>query len=87
MPGNAVCFDQRDEVLRSETGEDGLGEVGVGGKKVFRGGVAISKVAAAPAGDEDLLAGTLGVFEDEDAAPSASCLDGAHEAGSAGTED
>ena len=87
VPGNAVRLNQREEVPRSEAGEGGLGKVRVGGEEVFRGGVAISEVAAAAAGDEDLLAGALGALEHEDAAPAAPCLDGAHEAGGAGAED
>ena len=85
--GDAVLFYQGDEVVRSETCERGFGEVGVGGEEVFRGGVEVGEVAAASAGDEDLLAGAVGVFEDQDAAAAASGFDGAHEAGSAGAED
>ena len=87
VPGDAVRFDHGEEVLRGEAGEGGLGKVRVGGEEVFRGGIAIREVAAAAAGDEDLLAGTLVRLEDEDAAPAASRLNGAHKAGGAGAED
>ena len=85
--GDAVLLDQGDEVVRGVAGEGGLGEVGVGGEEVFRRGMEVGEVAAAAAGDEDLLAGAVGVFEDEGAAAAAAGLDGAHEAGGAGAED
>ena len=85
--GDVVFFDQGEEVRRGEAGERGLGEVGVGGEEVFGAGVEVGEVAAAAAGDEDLLAGAVGVFEDEDAAAAAAGFDGAHEAGGAGAED
>ena len=83
VPGDAVLFDQREEVLRGEAGERGLGEMRVGGEEVFRRGVAVGEVAAAAAGDEDLLAGAVGVVEHEHAAAAAAGFDGAHEAGGA----
>ena len=54
---------------------------------MFGAGVDVGEVAAASAGDEDFLAGTVGMFEDEGAAAAASSLDGAHEASGAGAED
>ena len=76
--GDAVSLDEGDEVARGEAGERGLGEVGVGGEEVFRRGVEVGEVAAAPSGDEDLFAGTVGVVEDEGAAVAAPGLNGAH---------
>jgi hypothetical protein len=61
--------------------------VWVRGEKVFGAGVEVGEVAAASAGDEDLLAGLFGVVEEEDAAIAATGLDGAQETSSAGTED
>ena len=87
MVGDAVLFDERDEVLRGVAGEGGLGEVGVGGEEVFRAGVEVGEVAAASAGDEDLLAGAVGVVEEEDAAAAAAGFDGGHQAGGSGSED
>jgi hypothetical protein len=49
--------------------------------------VNIGEVAAASAGDEDLLAGLFGVVEEQDAASAAAGFDGAHEAGGARSED
>jgi hypothetical protein len=47
----------------------------------------VGEVAAAAAGDEDFLAGAVGVFEHECAAAAASGFDGAHQTGAAGSED
>jgi hypothetical protein len=85
--GDAVLLDQGEEVLRGVAGERGLGEVRVGGEEVFRRGVEVGEVAAASAGDEDFLAGTVGVVEDEGAAAAAAGFDGAHEACGSGSED
>ncbi len=87
VPGDAVLFDEGEEVLRGEAGERGLCEVKIGGEEVFRAGVEVGEVATASPGDEDLLAGTVGVLEDESAATAAAGLDGAHKARGAGTED
>ena len=83
---DAVFFDQSDEVLRRVACKRGLGEVGVGGEEVFSAGVQISEVTAATARDENLLAGTFRVFEDEGAATAAAGLNGAHQAGGASSE-
>jgi hypothetical protein len=85
--GDAVLLDQRDKVMRGEAGEGGPGEVGVGREEVLRRGVDVGEVAAAAAGDEDLFAGAVGVLQDEDAAATAACLDGAHEASGSGSQD
>src|ERR1039458_6630867 len=64
-----------------------LAKCGLAERKLSGAVLRLVKVAAAAAGDEDLLAGTLGALEDEDAAPAASRLDGTHEAGGTGAED
>ena len=87
VPGDAVFFDESDEVGGRVAGERGLGEVGIGGEEIFRAAVEVGEVAAASAGDEDFLAGTRGVFEDGDAAAAAAGFDGAHQAGGACSED
>ena len=87
VPGDVVGFNQGEEVLRGVAGERGAGEVGVGGEEVFRAGVEVGEVAAASAGDEDLLAGLVGVVEDEGAASAVGGVHGAEEAGGSGAED
>ncbi len=64
---DAVLLDQGDDVGGREAGEGGFGEVRVRGEEVFGAGVDVGEVAAAAAGDEDLLADAVGVIEDEDA--------------------
>jgi hypothetical protein len=49
--------------------------------------VQVGEVAAASAGDEDLLARPLGALEDRDTASAAAGFDGGHEARSATAED
>ena len=85
--GDAVLFDERDEVGGGVAGEGGLGEVRVGGEEVFGAGADVGEVAAAAAGDEDLVAGLVGVVEEEDAAAAAAGFEGGHQAGGAGAED
>lgn len=55
VPGDAVAFDETDEVGGRVTGESGLGEVGIGGEEVVGAGVQIGEVAPATAGDEDFF--------------------------------
>ena len=57
------------------------------GEEVFGSCVEVGEVAAASAGDEDFFAGAVGVVDKEDAAPAASSLEGAHEAGGTCSED
>lgn len=66
--GDAMLLDQGDEVRGRIAGERGPGEVRIGGEKVFRRAVEIGEVAAASAGDEDLLADALRVVQHRDAA-------------------
>jgi hypothetical protein len=76
---DAVLLDEGNDVGGSEAGEGGFGEVRVGGEEVFGAGVDVCEVAAASAGDEDLLADAVGVIEDKDAPRAPSGLDGAHQ--------
>ena len=59
----------------------------VAGEVVFWTGMDVGEVAAASAGDEDLLAGAIGELDDENAAAAAAGVDGAHEAGGSCAED
>src|SRR6266702_5035782 len=56
VPADVVFFYQLQEIRRGVTRKRGLGKVRVRGKEVFRGGVQIGEVAAAPAGDQDFFA-------------------------------
>jgi hypothetical protein len=85
--GDAVFFDERNKILGRVAGEGGLCEMGIGGEKIFRGGVDVGEVAAASTGDEDFFADAIGEFDDGDAAAAVGGLEGAEKAGSTGTED
>jgi hypothetical protein len=85
--GDAVFFDEGNEIGGCVASEGGLGEVRIFGEKVFRLGVNIREVAAAAAGDENFLADFFGAFEEHDAAAAFSGFDGAEEAGGAGAQD
>ena len=87
VPGDAVFFDEGEEVLRGEAGERGFGKVRVGGEEVFRAGVEVGEVASPAAGDEDFFAGAVGVLEDEGAASAAAGFEAAHETSGSGSED
>jgi hypothetical protein len=56
------------KVGRRETGERRLREMRVGGEEILRPGMDVGEVAAAAARDADLLAGGLGMIEDDDRA-------------------
>jgi len=85
--GNAMPLDECDEIARCVAGERGAGEVRIGGEETVRGAVDVGEIAAAAAGDEDLLADAIGMIEDQDAAATLACSDGGHEAGCAGSKD
>ncbi len=79
VPGDAVAFDQLEELGGGVAGEGGLWKVGAAvGDVVGGGGAEVGEIAAAAAGDEDLVSEAGLVFEDGDGA--------AVEAGDAGAE-
>ena len=84
--GNAVFLDQRDEICGSVAGQRGLGKMRIGREEIFGLAVEVGEVAAAAAGDEDLLADAVGVFEHRDAAAALAGFDGAHQTGGAAAE-
>jgi hypothetical protein len=77
--GDAVFFDQGDEIGGSVTRQCGFGEVRVRGKEVFRLAMKVGEIAPAAAGDQDLFADAIRVFEDSDAAAAFSGFDGAQQ--------
>ena len=81
-----MFFHEAQEVGGSVAGERRLGEVPIGGKKVLRAGVQVGEIAAASAGDQDFLADSVGAFEQQYAASAPAGFHGAHQAGSAGSE-
>jgi len=85
--GDAVFFDESDEIGGGVAGEGGFGEVGIGGEKVFWRAMKIGEVGPAPAGDKDFAADAVVAFEQCDAAAAFAALGGAKQAGGAGAED
>lgn len=61
--GDAMLFDESDEIRGSEPGESRFGEVRIRGEKIFGSGVEIGEVAATTAGNEDFFADAVGVLE------------------------
>ncbi len=82
-----MTFDQREEVRRRVAAQRRLGEMGVGREIAVWRGVDVGEIAAAAAGDQDLLAGLVGVIEDEEALTALPGRRRAHEARSASAED
>ncbi len=86
MVGNAMLFDQSDEVRRRVAGQRGLGEVFVRGNEILRLAVDIRKITAPAAGDEDFLADSFGTFQHPDTPSAFAGLDCAEESRGAGAE-
>ncbi len=84
--GDAMLFDEGDEIRGGVAGQGGFGEVGIGGEEILRLAMDVGEVAAASAGDEDFLADAVGVFEDGDATAALGGFDGAEQAGGAGAD-
>jgi hypothetical protein len=76
-----------DEVGGRVAGQGRLGKVGIGGEEVVGAGVQVGEVAAAAAGDKDLLAGLVTALEYRNAAAAAAGFNGGHEARGASAED
>jgi hypothetical protein len=62
-------------------------EVGIGGEEIIGPRVQIGEVAAASAGDKDLLSWPLRALKHGDTTPPASSFDCSHEAGRSSAED
>ena len=86
MVGDAINFNKSDEISRSEAGEGGFGELGIGGEKIIRSAMKVGEIAASTARDEDFLAETISAFKDGDATAALPCFDGAEKAGGSSTE-
>ena len=84
--GNTMLFDEPNEIGWSIPGECRLGEMWIGRKKVFRAGVEVGEIAAATAGDQDLLADSIRAFKQQDPPAPLARFHGTHQAGSARSE-
>ena len=81
-----MLLDQRDEIRRRVTSQGGLGKMRVRREEVLGLAADVGEIAAAAAGDENLFAQTVGVFENRDAASALAGLDGTHQARCAAAE-
>ena len=86
MVGNAMFFDERDEICGRVARQRGFGKVFVRGNKIFRLAKNVAEIAAAAAGDQDFLADALGMLEDSDAPPAFAGFDRAEESRGAGAK-
>src|SRR5690606_16332670 len=86
MPGDSMSFDQCEKVVRRKAAERGLREMRIGRNEPVGRGVDVGEVAAPAARDQDLLAGLVGVVEQQHAAPARTRLRSAHQPGRSGAE-
>src|SRR5258708_3850864 len=84
--GNAMLFDERDEIRRRVACQRRLGEVFVPGDEMFGLAMDICEIATAPAGDQDFLADAIGMLEHGDAAPAFAGLNRAEKSRGAAAE-
>src|SRR5208337_4580492 len=84
--GDAMFFDEGEEVCGGVACQGGFGEVGIRGEEILRLAMNVGEVAAAPAGDEDFFADAVSVFQDGDAAAALARFDGAQQACSAAAD-
>src|ERR1035438_10217685 len=85
--GDAVALHHVEKIARREPGERGLGEVEVTRDEAIRRGVPVGEIAATAAGDEDFAPDLRVVLQQDDAPAAPGRLNGAHQAGSARTDD
>ena len=81
-----MLLDQGDEVRRRKFRERRLREVRISGGEIVRLTVEVREVAAAAAGDENLLADTISALQNRDAATALASLQRAHQSGGASAE-
>ena len=86
VPGDAVPFDQGNELFRGMAAQCRLGEMRVGREEVGRRGADVGEIAPPAAGNEDLGAGIGHVVDQQDAAAALPGERGAIEAGRAGAD-
>src|ERR1700674_2590471 len=86
MVRNAVPFNECDEIRGRIARQRGLGKMGIRGEEIFGLAVQVSEIAAATARDENLFPQTVTVFQTRDAPSALACLNGAHQARRAATE-
>jgi hypothetical protein len=81
-----MLFDEGDEIGWRVTGERRFHEMRVGRQKIVSARMQVGEIAAASAGDQDLFANAVGMFQHPDPAATLAGLDGAYEAGGSRSE-
>ncbi len=85
--GDAVLFDQRDEIGWGVARQGRLGKMRIGGNEILGLAVEVGEIAPPAARNQDFLAQSVGALEHGDTAAALAGFDGAHQAGRAATED
>ena len=84
--GDAMFFNESDEIWRRKAREGGFGKVRIGRKKIVGRAMDVGEIASASARNEDFSAETVGALQHGYAASALPCFDAAEKAGGAGTE-
>ena len=83
---NVIFLDKCYEIGRCTAGENRLAEMRIGREKIFGLAMQIGEIAAASAGDKDLLGDAVSTLKNGDAPAAFASFDGAQEAGGTGAE-
>ncbi len=87
VKGDAVFFDQRDEISRRVAAQRRFGEVRIGRDIAFRHRSDIGEIAAPAAGNQDLLPHFIGMIDDQYPRPGLPGGGGTHQPGPAAAQD
>jgi hypothetical protein len=81
--GDSMFFDELEKVSRSKSSQSRAAKIDVVGEEIVGAATKIREVTAAATGDQNLLAGFIGAFQDDGARTRASGFGGAQESGGA----
>jgi hypothetical protein len=84
--GDAVFFNQGDEIGGGVAGQGGFREVFVRGEEVLGSAMDVGEIAAASTGDENFLADAIGTLQNGDTPPAFPGFNGAKQASRPGAK-
>jgi len=84
--GDAMFFNESDEIWRSKAREGRLGKVRIGREEIVGRAMNVGEIASASAGNQDFLAETVGALQHSYAASALPCYHAAEKAGGPATE-
>jgi len=87
VPGDAIGFDQSEEILRGVAAQRRFGEMRIGGKIPVGRGVEVGEIAPPAARDQDLLSHRIGMIDQQHARTALPGDGGAHQPCRARAED